>query len=53
MLDSSFLTFRSEGDAALSLVDAAIATVARRDASGWVATFDSDFREVRGVTVVS
>lgn len=44
-------TFRRE-DAPLSFADAAIATVARRDKHGYVATFDKDFRNVRGVTVI-
>ena len=44
-------TFRRE-DAPLSFADAAIATVARRDKHGYVATFDRDFRNVRGVTVI-
>ncbi|HLA91842.1 MAG TPA: PIN domain-containing protein [Gemmatimonadaceae bacterium] len=44
-------TFRRE-DAALSFADAAIVTVARRDKHGYVATFDTDFRKVQGVTMI-
>ena len=44
-------TFRREG-APLSLADAAIVTVARRERHGYVATFDKDFRSVSGVTVI-
>ena len=44
-------TFRRE-DAPLSFADAAIVTVARRDKRGYVATFDKDFRNVAGVTVI-
>ncbi|HVT38891.1 MAG TPA: PIN domain-containing protein [Gemmatimonadaceae bacterium] len=44
-------TFRRE-EAPLSFADAAIATVARRDRHGYVATFDKDFRNVPGVTVI-
>ena len=36
----------------LSFADAAIVTVARRHAPGLVATFDADFRGVKGVSVV-
>jgi len=49
----TFETFRTERDAALSFTDAAIATVARRDDAGWIATFDSDFADLRGVKVAS
>lgn len=44
-------TFRRE-DAPFSFADAAIATVARRDKNGYVATFDRDFRKVGGITVI-
>lgn len=44
-------TFRREA-APLSFTDAAIATVARRDKRGFVATFDKDFRNLPGVTVI-
>lgn len=46
----TYATFKEE--AALSFADAAIATVARRHDPGFVATFDDDFRRVRGLTVV-
>lgn len=45
-------TFRAQGRAGLSFTDAAIVTAARRRPPGYVATFDTDFREVAGVTVV-
>jgi predicted nucleic acid-binding protein len=44
-------TFR-HATSAFSFADAAIATVARQSEGGFVATFDSDFRGVAGVTVV-
>jgi predicted nucleic acid-binding protein len=45
-------TFRGERTAALSLVDAAIVSVARENEPGFVATFDGDFTGVDGVTMV-
>ena len=45
-------TFRNQPADRWSFTDAAIVTVARRDAPGFVATFDADFRELEGVTVV-
>lgn len=45
-------TFRNQPDRRLSFADAAIVTVARRNAPGLVATFDADFSGVHGVTVV-
>ena len=45
-------TFRTES-APLSLVDAAIVTVARRDKKGgYVATFDADFNDIAGIKVI-
>jgi predicted nucleic acid-binding protein len=44
-------TFRSQGNAKLSFTDAAIITMARRG-DGFVATFDSDFRGLSGISVV-
>jgi predicted nucleic acid-binding protein len=44
-------TFRRER-ADLSFTDAAIVTVARRDRKGVVATFDRDFFNVSGITVI-
>ena len=44
-------TFRREG-ADLSFTDAAVVTVARRDRKGLVATFDRDFQQVSGITVI-
>lgn len=48
----SFKTFASQGSRGLSFVDAAITTLARRNEPGFVATFDADFRDLSGVTVV-
>ena len=48
----AFETFRTERGSALSFVDAAIAAVARRHPPGLVATFDSDFSVLGGLTVV-
>jgi predicted nucleic acid-binding protein len=45
-------TFRDQARERLSFADAAIVTVARRQAPGFVATFDGDFRDVQGVSVV-
>ena len=45
-------TFRSQGSRALSFTDSAIVTVARRNPPGYVGTFDNDFRDLPGVTVV-
>ena len=45
-------TFRSQKSGALSLTDAAIVTVARGLEEPVVATFDSDFRGLPGLTVV-
>jgi predicted nucleic acid-binding protein len=36
----------------LSFTDAAIVTVARRQAPGFVATFDADFRGIEGISVI-
>ena len=44
-------TFRHE-PAELSFTDAAIVTVARRERKGYVATFDSDFRNLAGIAVI-
>lgn len=48
----AFEVFRNEEAAALSFVDAAITAMARRRSPGWVATFDRDFADLDGVTVV-
>ncbi len=48
----SLETFRAQGTAGLSFTDAAIVTVARREDVGVVATFDRDFRNIEGITVV-
>jgi predicted nucleic acid-binding protein len=46
-------TFRTQGDRRLSFVDAAIVTVARNGGDGTVvATFDSDFDGIAGVSIV-
>ena len=51
MFFETLSTFRRE-PAGLSFTDAAIVTVARRERKGYVATFDTDFRSVNGVTVI-
>lgn len=48
----TFGAFRSQEGTTLSFTDAAILTVARHRADGLVATFDKDFRELEGITVV-
>lgn len=48
----SLETFRSQGNAGLSFTDAAIVTLARRQDVGVVATFDRDFKNIAGVSVV-
>ncbi len=48
----SLETFRTQGDAGLSFTDAAIVTLARRRDVGVVATFDRDFNNIGGITVV-
>lgn len=45
--------FRNEAEHSLSFADAAVAAVARRHPPGAVATFDTDFRGLAGVTVVA
>ncbi len=45
-------TFRRQSAARLSFTDAAIVTVARQPGVGVVATFDRDFNDLDGVTVV-
>lgn len=44
--------FRSQSRGRLSFTDAAIVAVARQQRPGLVATFDTDFRDLEGVTVV-
>lgn len=44
--------FQNESAGRLSLTDAAIVTLARREKPGLVATFDEDFRRVGGVEMV-
>ncbi len=48
----SLETFRSQGNARLSFTDAAIVTLARRQDVGVVASFDRDFKNIDGLTVV-
>jgi predicted nucleic acid-binding protein len=45
-------TFRAQRRGELSFADAAIVTVARQRDARFVATFDRDFRQVEGLTVV-
>jgi predicted nucleic acid-binding protein len=47
----TFSTFIKER-ASLSFTDAAIVAFARRNAKGRVATFDSDFRSIKGIVAV-
>lgn len=44
--------FRAQESGRLSFVDAAIVAAARHSANGRIATFDTDFRELPGVTLV-
>lgn len=48
----AFETFREMGDRRLSLTDAAIVAVARREGATPIATFDTDFRSVKGLSVI-
>ncbi len=48
----AFDEFRQQGMAQLSLVDAAILTVARRSSPGFIASFDDDFRACEGAAVI-
>ena len=45
-------TFREQRAERLSFTDAAIVTVARRQAPGLIATFDADFRGLEGISVI-
>jgi predicted nucleic acid-binding protein len=45
-------TFRTQAGTKLSFTDAAIVAVARRQDVGVIATFDRDFRKIKGITVV-
>lgn len=45
-------TFRAQRDSRSSFTDAAIVTLARSRDARFVATFDRDFRQVEGLTVV-
>lgn len=49
---ASLETFRRQPRPVLSFADAAIVTVARSRGDGLVATFDADFRDLDGITVV-
>lgn len=51
LFTNSLATFRRES-AGLSFTDAALVTVARRYRNGFIATFDTDFGKVAGVSVV-
>ena len=48
----AFACFRSQGDRGLSFADAAIVTIARRRGASFIATFDSDFEGLEGLSVV-
>lgn len=45
-------TFRSQTGTKLSFTDAAIITAARRHDPSFVATFDRDFRGIKGITTI-
>ena len=49
---NAFETFRCQESAALSFVDAAIVCVARSRGAEHIATFDSDFLDIPGLSVV-
>ena len=53
IFSDTFETFGRDRSHDLSFADAAIVTVARRHSPGFVATFDSDFTAIRGVSVVA
>ena len=44
--------FRNQDGTKLSFTDAAIVTVARRQDVGVIATFDRDFQDINGITVI-
>lgn len=44
--------FRNQVNTKLSFTNAAIVTVARRQDGGVIATFDRDFRNIKGITVI-
>ena len=48
----AFEEFRTQPGDELSLTDAAIVAVARKEPGSAVATFDNDFRSIAGLTVV-
>ena len=48
----SLETFRRQTNTGLSFTDAAIVTLARRQDVGVVATFDRDFKNIAGISVV-
>ncbi len=49
---SAFEVFRTQRGTALSLADAAVVAIARDRGAEHVATFDEDFRQVKGLSVV-
>jgi len=53
IFSDAFDTFRRDRSHDLSFVDAAIVSVARRHSPGFVATFDEDFKALKGVTTVT
>ncbi len=50
--EGGFEVFREQVVGALGFTDAAIVAIARERAAGFVATFDSDFRGMAGLTIV-
>ncbi len=53
IFSDAFNTFRRDRSHDLSFVDAAIVCVARLSSPGFVATFDEDFRSLKGITIVT
>lgn len=48
----TFELFRRQSDGAISFADAAIVAIARRRRAEYVATFDTDLRDMEGLVVV-
>jgi len=53
IFSDAFEAFRRHRNHDLSFVDAAIVSVATRNSPGFLATFDNDFDNIKGVTVVT
>ncbi len=48
----AFEIFRNQGKRELSFADAAIVAIARREKAKFIATFDEDFRGLKGVSLI-